>query len=349
MTYKRRRKFCSLQTRSILLVFFVVVFVEFLFLANFAGKISLEHFFATIAPEYLIELTNTRREEKKLEVLRVSPVLTEAARMKAEDMAEKGYFAHTSPEGITPWYWFDVVGYNYYYAGENLAVNFTNAYQVDEAWMESPKHKENIVNEHFEEIGIATATGEYKGSEAIFVVQLFGTKHEKQIVFTQEPSEEVATAVEEYKENEMILGEEIEKPEEVSEKDIFVGVKGEENKENAIEGETEEEKESFALIQKLDGQPTYITGNLNNIMITEDEELKYLSFWGRIISSPRKTLGYLLFISIMIFLPIGFLKFLLGKRIDPILAVANVLVILFVIFSSFFTTHYVLHFAGSFF
>jgi hypothetical protein len=89
-------------------------------------------------------------------------------------MAKHGYFAHTSPAGVAPWDWFRRVGYAYIRAGENLAVNFVDSEDVIEAWLRSPKHRENIMNGLYEEIGIGTARGTYEGQETVFIVQLFG-------------------------------------------------------------------------------------------------------------------------------------------------------------------------------
>ncbi len=166
--HNKERKPCLLKIRNVLLIFFLVVFIEFLFLANFLGKISFEHFLASIAPDALVELTNIRRDDADIEELSVNPLLTKAAQKKADDMASKGYFAHTSPEGIEPWHWFNEVGYNYLFAGENLAVNFSEAHEVDKAWMESPAHRDNIVSEKFREIGIA------KNKTKILNLELFG-------------------------------------------------------------------------------------------------------------------------------------------------------------------------------
>jgi hypothetical protein len=94
--------------------------------------------------------------------------------MKANDMAAKSYFAHTSPEGLTPWYWFKKAGYVFSYAGENLAVNFRETQDVENALLASPTHRANILDPHFTEIGIATAEGIYKGNTATFVVESFG-------------------------------------------------------------------------------------------------------------------------------------------------------------------------------
>lgn len=130
---------------------------------------------AAVISSVLVELTNFDRSAEGLSTLTVSPVLTEVAQAKANDMAQKGYFAHTSPEGLTPWHWFKEKGYRFAYAGENLAVDFFESADVERAWMNSPTHRANIVGTQFTEIGIATADGTYKGRPATFVVQVFAS------------------------------------------------------------------------------------------------------------------------------------------------------------------------------
>ena len=136
---------------------------------------SSEWFRASIISAALVDLTNGERSGEALTTLKRSPVLDRAAQLKAEDMAGKGYFAHESPEGRTPWYWFKQVGYGYTYAGENLAINFSDSINVVDAWMNSPGHRANIMKSEYREIGIGIAKGNYKGASTIFVVQLFGT------------------------------------------------------------------------------------------------------------------------------------------------------------------------------
>lgn len=102
--------------------------------------------------------------------------------MKAQDMATKGYFAHTSPEGKkTPWYWLKQVGYQYQYAGENLAINFTDSKDVTNAWMNSPTHKANIVKDKYTEVGTGIATGLYEGRETVFVAQVYANPIVKEV------------------------------------------------------------------------------------------------------------------------------------------------------------------------
>jgi hypothetical protein len=343
----KKKKPCFVKARSMLLVFLVVVFIEFLFIANFFGRISLEHFFASIVPDVLVEMTNIRRDEVDIAELRVDPLLTKAAQKKADDMASKGYFAHTSPEGITPWYWFDFVDYNYRYAGENLAVNFSEAYEVDEAWMKSPKHRDNIVNEKFEEVGIATAEGEYKGKEAIFVVQLFGTRMETISIPTED--EELVEVVEQIEdsEEERILGEEERKEETEEAEETEKAV--EEEAEQSEEDEQPEKEESFALIERTEETPSLVIGKPSKIIRKEVEDLEYIPFWGRITSSPEKSLGYLLLIVATVLLFSFALKLLLMRRIHLASIIASELAILLVIFSALLTSHYVLTLAKIFF
>lgn len=128
---------------------------------------------AAVLPVILANLTNTERQNQKLEPLQTNELLNRAAALKAQDMAQKGYFAHISPDGTTPWYWLDTVGYKYKYAGENLAIDFINSEDVTTAWMNSPTHRANIIKDKYSEVGTATATGMYQGHQTIFVVQVY--------------------------------------------------------------------------------------------------------------------------------------------------------------------------------
>ncbi len=155
---------------TIVLFFELIVFILPTF--HFVG-IARNSNLGSVLPVVLASLTNEERSENNLPELVVNPLLTEAATLKAQDMAAKSYFAHVSPEGKTPWYWFELVGYTYDYAGENLAVNFSDSKDVTDAWMNSPGHKANIVKANYKEMGTGVAFGTYKGQETIFVVQMY--------------------------------------------------------------------------------------------------------------------------------------------------------------------------------
>jgi len=130
--------------------------------------------FATVLSSELVLGTNDYRAINNESSLAVSPLLMSAAQMKADDMASKGYFSHVAPNGDLPWVWFNKIGYNYNYAGENLAVDFTESSDVTTAWINSAKHRANLLNTNFTEIGIGIATGTYEGHSTTFVVQFFG-------------------------------------------------------------------------------------------------------------------------------------------------------------------------------
>jgi hypothetical protein len=90
-------------------------------------------------------------------------------------MMLRGYFSHNSPEGLAPWLWLDTVGYDYQYAGENLAIHFAESSDVVRAWVASPKHYENLVKTEYTEMGIGVAHGVMDGRQTVVVVQFFGT------------------------------------------------------------------------------------------------------------------------------------------------------------------------------
>jgi hypothetical protein len=128
-----------------------------------------------IFPATIADFTNSDRIADGLAPLAVNPILQEAAQEKANDMAKNNYFAHTSPAGLSPWYWFVKAGYDFSSAGENLAVNFSDSKDVMDAWMNSPGHRANILNANYTEIGVAAAEGTYNGIPTVFVVQEFGS------------------------------------------------------------------------------------------------------------------------------------------------------------------------------
>jgi hypothetical protein len=150
---------------------------------------------AEVISSVLANLTNGERQAQDLPTLTVNPLLNEAAEMKATDMATKGYFAHTSPEGKTPWYWLEQVGYNYQYAGENLAINFSDSQDVTNAWMASPTHKANIVKENYTEIGTGVATGMYQGKETVFVAQVYANPLPKAAMPIEPTTAEITPSV----------------------------------------------------------------------------------------------------------------------------------------------------------
>ncbi len=123
----------------------------------------------------VIALANSARSDAGLPVLTENAQLTTAAENKARDMIKNDYFAHTSPTGVAPWHWIKESGYEYKAAGENLAINYTDAGEQHWAWMKSSTHRANILNTRYQEIGVAVEKGKINGKEAILTVELFGS------------------------------------------------------------------------------------------------------------------------------------------------------------------------------
>lgn len=112
--------------------------------------------FAEIKNEEVFSLINNERYAYGLPALTLSEDLTKAAELKLEDMLEKDYWSHQTPEGYQPWHFLILAGYPYDYAGENLARKFSTTEGVVNGWMKSEGHKQNILSKNYTETGIAT-------------------------------------------------------------------------------------------------------------------------------------------------------------------------------------------------
>ncbi len=127
-----------------------------------------------ITPKNIVDLTNAVRRSLQIPELAQNALLDQAATAKGKDMLAKAYFAHTSPQGVTPWSWIRNAGYKYRSAGENLAVHYTSAEGVEDAWLASPSHRANIVSTKYSEIGVGVVQGTFENFPSIVVVQMFG-------------------------------------------------------------------------------------------------------------------------------------------------------------------------------
>lgn len=120
----------------------------------------------------IIELTNEVRKKHDRSLLAVSQKLDSSAQLKADDMAKKEYFAHNEgTKSLTSW--LRAVGYSYRAAGENLAVGFSSAEDIVNAWVDSPTHYSNLVDKDFTEFGVGLTGGILEGEPSIYVAQHF--------------------------------------------------------------------------------------------------------------------------------------------------------------------------------
>lgn len=130
---------------------------------------------ANIPPSEVIRLTNVQRQANGLSALNENATLDSAALAKGNDMLAKGYWAHFAPDGTSPWSFFLSFGYKYRYAGENLARDFSDPSSAVNAWMNSPTHRENILNPNYKEIGVGVVQGSLAGADTTIIVQFFGS------------------------------------------------------------------------------------------------------------------------------------------------------------------------------
>jgi len=129
-----------------------------------------------IPPAEIVRLTNIQRQDRGLPSLRLDSQLSAAAATKAQDMLANNYWAHVSPSGTQPWSFIVNSGYAYRYAGENLARDFSDPNSIVSAWIDSPSHKDNLLSNRYQDIGVAVVDGQLDGRDTTLVVQLFGTR-----------------------------------------------------------------------------------------------------------------------------------------------------------------------------
>lgn len=145
-----------------------------------------------ISVEELLTLTNTKRIQQRLHALTLNEQLSQAARQKAKDMFAKAYWAHNAPDGRTPWVFIRTSGYDYVFAGENLAKGFTNSEDIVSAWMASTSHRENMLSSNYQEIGFAVEKGRLNGEETVLVVEMFGNRSSGALARKLQKSTEVS-------------------------------------------------------------------------------------------------------------------------------------------------------------
>lgn len=124
----------------------------------------------------LLADTNQEREDNHVVDLALNSQLAAAAQAKANDMVTRNYWSHITPDGQQPWVFIDQSGYKYLEAGENLAYGFSTSATTVTGWMNSPPHRENLLNGAFTEVGFGFANSQnfnQSGPETV-VVAMYG-------------------------------------------------------------------------------------------------------------------------------------------------------------------------------
>lgn len=163
----------SWEGLSLYILFFILLQVSFSIVSY--TKPGILGITSGVDQKKLIELTNAERQKAGLSPVSESDALDKAAAAKAQNMFQENYWAHFAPSGKTPWDFILGSGYKFTFAGENLAKNFYQSDEVMRAWMNSPTHRDNLLNPKYRDIGIAVVDGVLNGQKTTLVVQEFGT------------------------------------------------------------------------------------------------------------------------------------------------------------------------------
>ena len=102
----------------------------------------------------VIRLVNEIRRQNGLGELTASAELSHVARLKSQDMHDKGYFDHSSPTYGSAFDMLREFGISYRTAGENIAYGYATPQAVVDAWMNSSGHRANILNASYTQIGV---------------------------------------------------------------------------------------------------------------------------------------------------------------------------------------------------
>ena len=117
----------------------------------------------------VLNLVNKERKKNNLPELKLDWEISRVARYKSQDMCEKNYFSHTSPTYGSPFDMLKKFKISYVTAGENIAKGQKTAQAVMNSWMNSQRHRANILNKNFTKMGV----GMYEKNNSIYWTQLF--------------------------------------------------------------------------------------------------------------------------------------------------------------------------------
>ncbi|MFC9327052.1 sigma-70 family RNA polymerase sigma factor [Kitasatospora sp. NPDC057015] len=107
----------------------------------------------------LVDLLNGERVKQGCAPLRVDPRLSEAAQRHSDDMAARGYFDHTDPDGVTAPQRITAAGYRWTTYAENIGFGRDDAAVVVGELMNTPDHRAHILNCAFKDIGVGARFG----------------------------------------------------------------------------------------------------------------------------------------------------------------------------------------------
>jgi uncharacterized protein YkwD len=170
---KRSKRFGS--TYFPYLPMILILFVSVI-LSGYTPRRGTLAYATEMSQQSLLNATNSERTNNGKTTLKLNSTLSQAAQAKANDMTARNYWSHKTPEGQDPWVFFNKVGYSYLKAGENLAYGFTTSRDTVTGWMNSPSHRDNLLDPDFSEVGFgyANSSNYNKAGQETVVVAMYG-------------------------------------------------------------------------------------------------------------------------------------------------------------------------------
>lgn len=178
-------------------IFTAIFLVALFFLSSAANYPKVLGDTDSFTPSNIITLINEERTKNKLSPLTENISLNRAAAAKAQNMVNTGNFEHsyrTDSGLIEPWQFILAEGYNYSFAGENLARDFEDPDILTKAWMDSPGHKANILSADYQEVGVSVLSGPFIEEKHTNLVVVFFASPQP-MENTQNPQSFVATQI----------------------------------------------------------------------------------------------------------------------------------------------------------
>jgi len=120
----------------------------------------------------VLRLTNQERSKSGLSTLAWNDALALAGADHCQDMIDRNYFAHESPDGSNPGSRGTAAGYQWQLIGENIAAGQETPQAVVQGWMNSKDHRENILRAEFKDLGVGLRAAP---DGRIYWAQEFGT------------------------------------------------------------------------------------------------------------------------------------------------------------------------------
>jgi len=145
-------------------------------ISGYRSKHGVLAYATNISIDSLLVSTNEQRINSNLSSLQLNAKLTAAAQVKANDMSQRNYWSHVTPDGIQPWAFINNSGYLYQKVGENLAYGFLSSTDTVKGWMNSAEHRANVLDSSYKDVGFGFANSsnfQNSGAETI-VVAMYG-------------------------------------------------------------------------------------------------------------------------------------------------------------------------------